>query len=68
MEKNIGTKDKLTRVVIAFIIAVLGLTGVIDGTLETILLIVAVILAVTALFNFCPVYKLVGMNTCTVKQ
>ena len=67
MEKNVGNRDKLIRVVIAFVIAIMGLTGVIDGTIETVLLVVAVLLAITGLFNFCPVYKLLGMNTCKVR-
>lgn len=64
MKKNIGQQDKLIRVLIAFVIAILSLTKVIDGTLETILLIVAVLLCISALFNFCPVWFMIGTNTC----
>lgn len=63
MKKNIGSREKLIRVGIAFIIALLGLTKIIDGNLETVLLIIAVYLALTALLNFCIVNKLIGRNS-----
>lgn len=63
-----GNKDKTIRTVLAAIIAVLYFTGVITGTIALILLIVAIIFAVTSLINFCPLYTLIGVNTCKVKD
>lgn len=68
MKKNMGTMDKSVRTIIAAIIAALYFTGVIEGTLALILLVVAIIFAVTSLINFCPLYKLIGVNTCKVKD
>ncbi len=64
MKKNVGQSDKLLRVLIAFVIGLLYYFGVIDGQLATVLLVVAVILLVTALFNFCPLYRVLGKSTC----
>ncbi len=63
-----GNKDKTIRTVLAAIIAVLYFTGVITGTIALVLLIVAIIFAVTSLINFCPLYTLIGVNTCKVKD
>ena len=63
-----GTKDKTIRTIIAAIIAVLYFTGTIGGNLALVLLIVAIVFAVTSLINFCPLYKLIGVNTCKVKS
>ena len=63
-----GNTDKLIRLVIAAIIAVLYYTGTISGTLALVLGIFAVIFTLTSLVNFCPLYTLMGINTCETKK
>ena len=63
MKKNMGTTDKVIRILVAAIIAILYLTNVLTGTLGIVLLIVAVILVLTSLVGFCPLYLLLGINT-----
>ncbi|MCL4482211.1 MAG: DUF2892 domain-containing protein [Bacteroidetes bacterium] len=63
MKKNMGTIDKVIRVLAAVIIAILYLTNVLTGTLGIVLLIVAVILVLTSLVAFCPLYLPFGINT-----
>ena len=58
-----GTTDKVIRVLAAVIIAILYLTNVLTGTLGIVLLIVAVILVLTSLVAFCPLYLPFGINT-----
>lgn len=67
MTKNMGDTDKLIRLVVAAIIAVLFYTGAISGTLAIILGIVAIIFTLTSLISFCPLYTLLGVNTCKTK-
>lgn len=68
MTKNMGNTDKLIRLIIAAVIAVLFYTGAISGTLAIVLGIFAVIFALTSLVSFCPLYTLVGINTCSAKK
>jgi len=64
MKKNINNNDKLIRFLIATAIALLIYFGIITGTVASIiLLIVALFLLITVLLNFCPIYKLFGLNT-----
>jgi hypothetical protein len=63
MKKNMGTVDKVIRVLVAVIILVLYFTHVIIGTLAVILLILAGIFVVTSLLGICPLYILLGVNT-----
>lgn len=63
MRKNMGIVDRIVRLTIVLFITVLYFTGVIEGTLGVILLIVAGILLLTSLFSFCPLYTLLGINT-----
>ena len=64
MKKNMGRADKTIRIFIAAVIALLYYTGVISGTLATVLMVFAIIFVVTSLISFCPLYTLVGINTC----
>lgn len=68
MKMNMGKADKIIRVILAALVAVLYLTGVIKGTLGIVLLIVAIIFVVTSFLGFCPVYTLFGLNTGRNKE
>ncbi|GFD78575.1 DUF2892 domain-containing protein [Tenacibaculum sp. Mcav3-52] len=68
MKKNIGNIDKAIRTFIALIIAMLSYFEFITGIFGNILLVLAIILLVTSLINFCPLYKLLGINTCRTKN
>ncbi|CAM1353883.1 MULTISPECIES: YgaP family membrane protein [Tenacibaculum] len=68
MKKNMGNTDKAIRTLIALIIAALSYFEFITGIFGNILLVLAIILLVTSLVNFCPLYKLLGINTCKTKN
>lgn len=63
MKKNMGTIDKVIRILFAVVVAVLYFTHVISGTLGTVLLVVGGILFLTTLINFCPIYGMLGLST-----
>jgi hypothetical protein len=67
MKQNMGSTDKIIRIAIAALIAVLYFTGVITGTLGIILLVLAGVFVLTSLISFCPLYPLLGMNTARKK-
>lgn len=68
MKKNMGTMDKIIRVIIAVIIAILYFTNLITGLLATILLVLAVVFLLTSMMGFCGLYKIFGFSTCPVKK
>ncbi len=68
MKINMGTTDRIIRLVAAAIILGLYFMEVLTGTLAIIALIVAVIFALTSVVKFCPLYTLLGMNTCSREQ
>ena len=63
-----GTIDRVIRIVIAVVIAVLFFTGQITGILGIFLLVLASIFFLTSLVNFCPLYTLVGIKTCKIDK
>jgi len=63
MKKNMGTIDKVIRILVAVVFAVLFFTNVVTGTLGIILLVLAVVFVLTSLISFCPLYLPFGINT-----
>lgn len=63
MNKNMGTKDKMIRVIIVMLIGTLIIVNVIEGVLAIILLVFAAILLATVFFSFCPLYFPFGIKT-----
>lgn len=56
MTPNMGTLDRIIRLVIAALFAYLYLGGVVTGTLGIVLLIVGIVFAATSAIAFCPMY------------
>lgn len=51
-----GNIDKVIRVFIALIVAILYFTNIINGTIAIILGVLAVIFLATSFISFCPLY------------
>lgn len=66
--KNMGTIDRIIRVIVAIIIAILYYTNVISGTLAIILLVLGGIFLLTSLVSICPLYLPFGIKTRKVKE
>ena len=63
MKKNMGTIDKVIRLLVAVVVAVLYFTHVISGTLAIVLLALSAIFIVTSFLGFCPLYIPLGLST-----
>lgn len=68
MKLNMGNLDRIIRVIAALVIVVLYFNQIITGTLGIVLLAVAGVFAMTSFIGFCPLYKLLGLNTCPSKK
>ena len=68
MKKNMGTADRIIRLIIAAIIVVLFFTKIISGVLGIILLVLAGIFVLTSFISFCPLYLPFGIKTCPLKD
>lgn len=64
MEKNVGSPDRVVRIVIAALLGALIYLGQLTGTAATIAGIAAVLLLVSALLSRCLIYKIAGIDTC----
>lgn len=63
MKNNVGGIDRILRAALGLVLVALAATGTIGlwGY-------VGVVLLATAAFSFCPLYTLLGINTCPMKK
>ena len=64
MIKNMGMTDKMLRIGLALVIALLYWQNIISGTLSLVSIGVAVIFLLISTVSFCPIYKILGINSC----
>ena len=63
MTKNMGTTDRLLRILAALAITVLYFTGNVSGPAAVVLGVVALIFVVSSAVGFCPSYVPFGIST-----
>ena len=63
MKKNMGSVDRVVRVVAALVVLALYLSGQITGTAAIILGIIAVVFVLTSAVGSCPLYLPFGLST-----
>jgi hypothetical protein len=63
MIKNIGSTDRIARILFAVVVAALFAFNVISGTVAIVLGLLAVVLFATALVGTCPIYLAAKMST-----
>lgn len=68
MKKNMGNADRVIRLLLAAVFAILYFTNTVTGTLGIVLLVLGGVFVLTSLISFCPLYSLVGLNTCPAKK
>lgn len=68
MKKNMGSADRIVRILIALLAAYLYYAGIVTGTWGIVLIVVSVIFLLTSAVGFCPLYAVFGIKTCPVKK
>ena len=63
MKKNVGTTDKIIRLLLAAVVGGLYFAGVISGVTATILGVFALVFILTSFIGFCPLYLPFGIST-----
>ncbi len=63
-----GSADRIIRVIIAAILAILFFTDVISGALGIVLLVIAGIFLLTSIVSVCPLYAALGLRTRPKKE
>jgi Inner membrane protein YgaP-like, transmembrane domain len=62
MKINVGTVDRVARIVVGLLLIVLAVTGTLGVWAY-----IGIVPLATGLMRFCPLYSMLGMNTCARK-
>lgn len=63
MTTNEGTADRVIRVIIGLVLLSLVVIGP-----QTLWGLIGLVPLATGLIGFCPLYKIIGLNTCPLKK
>jgi hypothetical protein len=63
MKKNMGSADRIIRILLAAVFGFLYFSNTVTGTPGLVLLIVAIIFLLTSFISFCPLYTIFGIRT-----
>lgn len=63
-----GSADRIIRILLAVLFAALYFTNTVTGIFGIVLLVLAGVFLLTSFVSFCPLYTLVGLNTCPAKK
>ena len=67
MKQNMGSVDRILRIIIAAVFAWLYFSGTVTGVLGLVLVVLGGVFVLTSLIGFCPLYTIFGLNTCAKK-
>lgn len=68
MKRNMGFADRVLRILAAMVLIILSFTKFDTGIVSTVLLVVAGVFIITSIFGVCPLYSLLGINSCRRSQ
>ena len=67
MKQNMGSVDRILRIIIAAVFGLLYFNGIVTGTWGIVLLVLGGVFVLTSLVGSCPLYSMFGINTCPRK-
>ena len=70
MKVNVGTPERVVRIIAGIVLIALAVLGTVGPWLNTgiVLLVIGIVLLLTGLVRWCPAWALFGVNTCAVKK
>jgi flagellar biosynthesis component FlhA len=68
MARNIGPDDRVFRIIIGLVLAVLAYLGVLPGIATIVMIVLAAYLLITGIFARCLIYKVANIDTSIQEQ
>ena len=66
--QNVGIGDRDLRIVLAALFGLIALFAPFGGAWQIIPALLALVMLATSAAGFCPLYKVLGINTCRSKS
>jgi len=67
MTNNVGTIDRVIRIVLGVVLVALGLSHTVTGGLAIAAYVVGTVALVTGVVRYCPAWSIFGITTCPLK-
>lgn len=67
MKRNMGSADITARIAVTVAIVLLYAIHILTGSWSIVLLVLGTVFLITAIMGYCPLYTLLGINTCRRK-
>jgi hypothetical protein len=64
MKKNMGSADRVTRIILGVLFIAFYGMGVVTGGLGVLLVAVSIVFIATGVVGYCPVYNVFHIKTC----
>ncbi len=68
MKKNVGSIDKIIRIIIAVVAFYFAYKGGVESPWNYVLYAVGAIMLITSLLGTCPLFSIFGISTCKIKE
>jgi len=68
MDRNVGPEDRVVRIVVGIVLAVLAYLQVLPGIATIVLWVLAAYLVITGLLARCVIYKAIDVDTSIQEQ
>lgn len=68
MKQTVGSVDKTIRIVLGLVLLVIAFATGIGAVLKVVFIVLGLIALVTAVSGVCPLYSVLGISTCKVKN
>lgn len=65
MEKNVGSVDRIVRIVVGIILLYAAATGIVSGIWMYVAGILGIVMLVAAACAYCPLYPILKINTAS---
>ena len=68
MTANVGSHDRVVRIIVGVVLAVLAYLGVLPGVATIVMWVLAAYLLITGILSRCLIYKLADIDTTIQEQ
>ena len=68
MKKNVGSFDKVLRIVLAILLFGVAYFGIVEGTLAIVAYVAGAVMLFTGFMKSCPLYSIFGISSCPLKK
>ncbi len=67
MKANVGGIDRIVRLLAGLALIAVGALGLVASPWNVVAMVAGAVFTLTSVISFCPLYTILGINSCSVK-